>query len=159
ASGHVDGFCVGAPWNSAAVDLGVGNILHFGCEIMARVSEKVLALRQRWAEENPDIVCALVRALAGAAEFAEQAANRERVAHIVAQRLQTTSELVLRTLTGILKTSPEGSIRKSDRYILIGSEGANRPDRLQAAWAYAQVVRWRQEPLSEELQAAAESVF
>ena len=46
ASGHVDGFCVGAPWNSVAVDLGVGNILHFGCEIMARVSEKVLALRR-----------------------------------------------------------------------------------------------------------------
>ena len=51
ASEHVDAFCVGAPWNSVAVDLGVGNILHFGCEIMAQVSEKVLALRQRWADE------------------------------------------------------------------------------------------------------------
>ena len=39
ASGHVDGFCVGAPWNSVAVDMGVGNILHFGCEIMTRASE------------------------------------------------------------------------------------------------------------------------
>jgi two-component system, oxyanion-binding sensor len=159
ASGHVDGFCVGAPWNSVAVDLGVGNILHFGCEIMARVSEKVLALRQRWAEENPDIVCALVRALACATKFADEAANRERVAHIVAQRLGTTSELVVRTLTGILKTSPEGSTRKSDRYIVIGADGANRPDHLQAAWAYAQVVRWGQAPLSAELQATAESVF
>ena len=43
ASGHVDAFCVGAPWNSVAVDSGVGHILHFGCEIMAHVSEKVLA--------------------------------------------------------------------------------------------------------------------
>ena len=41
-------FLVGAPLNSVAVDLGVGNILHFRCEIMAQVSEKVLALRQRW---------------------------------------------------------------------------------------------------------------
>ncbi|HSK29243.1 MAG TPA: CmpA/NrtA family ABC transporter substrate-binding protein, partial [Candidatus Limnocylindria bacterium] len=28
ANGHVDGFCVGAPWNSVAVDLGMGRILH-----------------------------------------------------------------------------------------------------------------------------------
>jgi NitT/TauT family transport system ATP-binding protein len=142
-----------------AVDLGIGNILHFGCEIMAQVSEKVLALRQRRADEDPDTVCALVRALARATEFADQAVNREHVAHIVAQRLGTTSELVVRTLTGNLKTSPDGSIRKSDRYIVVGPSGANRPDPLQAAWAYAQVVRWGQAPLSEELQATAESVF
>ena len=36
ASKQVDAFCVGAPWNSVAVDLGVGNILHFGCEIMTQ---------------------------------------------------------------------------------------------------------------------------
>ena len=34
ASGHVDGFCVGAPWNSVAVDLGVGSSLHFVSEIL-----------------------------------------------------------------------------------------------------------------------------
>src|SRR5262249_58485374 len=60
ASKQVDVFCVGAPWNSVAVDLGVGNILHFGREIMTRVSEKVFALREQWAEENPDLVCRLL---------------------------------------------------------------------------------------------------
>jgi len=35
----------------------------------------------------------------------------------------------------------------------------NRPDPIQAAWAYAQIVRWGQAPLSEQLQADAESVF
>ncbi len=30
---HVDAFCVGAPWNSVAVDLGIGHILHFVSEI------------------------------------------------------------------------------------------------------------------------------
>ena len=54
-NGHVDGFCVGAPWNSVAVDLGIGHILHFVSEIFARAAEKVLGVRQRWAEENPDI--------------------------------------------------------------------------------------------------------
>ena len=159
ASGHVDGFCVGAPWNSVAVDLGVGNILHFGCEIMARVSEKVLALRRCWAEENHDMVCALVRALACAAEFADKAANREHVALTVSRRLGAASELVVRTLLGNLKTARDCAVRKNGSYIVIGGDGANRPDPVQAAWAYAQIVRWGQAPMSHELQATAESVF
>jgi two-component system, oxyanion-binding sensor len=159
ASGHVDGFCVGAPWNSVAVDLGVGNILHFGCEIMTRVSEKVLALRERWAEENPGALVALVCAFARASEFADKADNRARVAEIVSQRLGTTPELVVRTLSGSLKTKPAGAVRKNDRYIVIGGDGANRPNPVQAAWAYAQIVRWGQAPLSEELRRTAECVF
>ena len=51
ANGHVDAFCVGAPWNSVAVDLGVGHILHFVSDILVRAAEKVLAVRQNWAEK------------------------------------------------------------------------------------------------------------
>src|SRR5258708_18096298 len=36
AGGHVDGFCVGVPWNSVAVELGICFILPFVCEILAR---------------------------------------------------------------------------------------------------------------------------
>jgi two-component system, oxyanion-binding sensor len=159
ASGHVDAFCVGAPWNSVAVDLGVGSILHFGCEIMTRASEKALALRESWADENPDALVALIRAMARASEFAIRADNRTSVAHIVAQRVGISHELVVRTLTGNLKTMPDGKTRKSDRYIVIGGDDANRPDPVQAAWAYAQIVRWGQAPLSDELRVRAERVF
>src|SRR5450432_4900839 len=72
ASGHVDAFCVGAPWNSVAVDLGVGHILHFVSDILVRAAEKVFATRQEWSEKNPDIVAALIRAASQAAEFIEQ---------------------------------------------------------------------------------------
>src|SRR4029453_9853687 len=59
ASGHVDGFCVGAPWNSVAVDLGIGFILHFVSEILLRAAEKVLAVRERWAQEHLDTLLRL----------------------------------------------------------------------------------------------------
>ena len=55
ANGHVDAFCVGAPWNSVAVDLGIGHILHFVSDILVRAAEKVLAVRQGWSEKNPEI--------------------------------------------------------------------------------------------------------
>ena len=159
ASGHVDAFCVGAPWNSVAVDSGVGRILHFGCEIMARASEKVLAVRERWASENPDTLAALIRALARASLFVDDAGNRAAVAAAVARRLGVEAELVIRTLTGNMKIASDGTTRTNDRYLLIGRNGASRPDPVQAAWAYAQMVRWGQAPMSEELRATAQAVF
>jgi NitT/TauT family transport system ATP-binding protein len=159
ASGHVDGFCVGAPWNSVAVDSDVGRILHFGCEIMANVSEKVLAVRQRWAEDNRDTLSALVRALARAGKFVDDRNNHSAVAEVVARRIDVAPELVVRTFSGNLKVAPGDAIRRSDRYIVVGGEGASCPDPIQAAWAYAQIVRWAQAPLSEDLRVAAENAF
>src|SRR6201992_401572 len=80
-SGHVDAFCVGAPWNSVAVDLGVGHILHFVSDVLVRAAEKVLAVRQSWSERNPDVVASLVRATARGASFVEE--NREETARIL----------------------------------------------------------------------------
>ncbi len=86
ANGHVDAFCVGAPWNSVAVDLGVGHILHFVSDILVRAAEKVLAVRQSWVGEesgcaggpDPGGVCS-------AAEFIEEPENRaETAAHVLA---------------------------------------------------------------------------
>ena len=42
---------------------------------------------------------------------------------------------------------------------MVGRAGAARPDPAQAAWLYAQMVRWGQAPLSDELLAAAKAVF
>jgi two-component system, oxyanion-binding sensor len=160
ANGHVDGFCVGAPWNSVAVDLGIGIILHFVCEILSRAMEKLLAVRSRWAEENPDVLLRLVRAHRKAAEFIEDEANREEVAAILAapKRIDVTPEVIRRTLDGRMKVSPYGVGRTDKHYLLIGRERAARPDPRQIAWLYAQMVRWGQAPLSAELLAAAVAV-
>jgi NitT/TauT family transport system ATP-binding protein len=78
ANKHVDAFCVGAPWNSVAVDLGVGFILHLMSEILARAAEKVLAVRASWAQEHPDMLRAGARH-GRAAAFVEDTANRDEV--------------------------------------------------------------------------------
>jgi two-component system, oxyanion-binding sensor len=161
ASNHVDGFCVGAPWNSVAVDLGIGFILHFVSEILPRAAEKVLALRSRWAQERPDAVLRLVRAHRQAAAFIEDEANRDEVTAILAasERVGVAAEVIRRTLDGHMRVAPDGTIRKSDRYLLVGRKQAARPDPVQAAWLYAQMVRWGQAQLSSDLLAAAKAVF
>ena len=161
ASGHVDGFCVGAPWNSVAVDLGVGHILHFVSDILVRAAEKVLAVRQNWSEKNPEVVAALLRAAFRAAEFIEQPQNRAEAAHILAQpeRIGVGADIIQRTLDGRLKISPDGTTRESSRYLLLGREGAARPDPVQAAWLYAQMIRWGQTSWSPVALKTAMAVF
>jgi two-component system, oxyanion-binding sensor len=158
-NGHVDGFCVGAPWNSVAVDAGIGRILHFGCEIQSRVTEKVFAVREKWAADHPDTLAALIRALAAAAAFAEAPENLTAVSEAIAARLDVTAEIVARALTGNLKIAVDGTVRATSRYLMIGRNGAARPDPIQAAWIYAQIARWGQAPLSEESLTLAQAVF
>jgi two-component system, oxyanion-binding sensor len=161
ANKHVDAFCVGAPWNSVAVDLGIGFILHFVSEILTRAAEKVLGVRDSWAQENPEVLGRLVRAHRRAAAFIEDAANRDEVAAILAapNRIDLSAEVIRRTLDGRMKVAPDGTTRTSARYLLVGREGAARPDPVQAAWLYAQMVRWGQAPLSADMLAAAKRVF
>jgi ABC-type nitrate/sulfonate/bicarbonate transport system substrate-binding protein len=159
ANGQVDAFCVGAPWNSIAVDRGVGFILHFVSDILVRAAEKVLAVRQSWSEKNPEVLAALIRAAFRATEFIEH--NRAETAHILAQpeRVGVDADIIRRTLDGRLKVAPDGTIRESSRYLLVGREGAARPDPVQAAWLYAQMVRWGQASISPEALRIAKAVF
>ena len=158
---QVDGFCVGAPWNSVAVDLGIGEILHFVSEILSRAAEKLLAVRQRWADDNLDLLARLVRAHARAADFVEDAGNREEAAALLAapNRIGVAPEVIRRTLDGNMKLSRDGAVRTDARYLLVGRAGAARPDPVQAAWLYAQMVRWGQAPLSREMLADARAVW
>ena len=160
-NGHVDAFCVGAPWNSIAVDLGIGRILHFVSDILVSAVEKVLAVRQDWSEKNPDVVTALVRAHIRAAEFIEQPQNRAEAARILGQpeRIGVDPEVIQRTLDGRLKIASDGTMRESGRYLLVGREGAARPDPAQAAWLYAQMVRWGQTALRPDALRTAMGVF
>jgi ABC-type nitrate/sulfonate/bicarbonate transport system substrate-binding protein len=161
SSGQVDGFCVGAPWNSVAVDLGVGRILHFSTDIVARGAEKVFAVRESWAARNADALMGLIRALQRAADFIEAPGNHPEVAALLARpdRIGVEAEVVMRTLDGRLKVSAEGAVRPHADYLLVGRGGATRPDPVQAAWLYAQMVRWGQTTPSKDKAAQAMGVY
>ena len=50
-------------------------------------------------------------------------------------------------------------MRDSSRYLLVGREGADRPEPSQAAWLYSQMVRWGQTAISRDALATAMAVF
>jgi len=161
ANGHVDGFCVGAPWNSVAVDLGVGRILHFSVDILAHGAEKVLAVREAWAAKNTDTLMRLIRALQKAADFIATPGNHPEVAGLLARpdRIGVDPDVIMRTLQGRLKVAGDGTVREHPDYMLISRNGATRPDPAQAAWLYAQMVRWGQTTLSRDRAALAMGAY
>lgn len=161
ASGQVDGFCVGAPWNAVAVARRIGNILHFGPDILPRAVEKILAVRQHWAGENADVLAALIRALRKAALFVEDVAHHAEVAGILARpdRVHTDADIIRAVLAGRLTMAAGGPERTSSEYMLFARDHADRPDAEQAAWIYAQMVRWGQTEDSAAGLEAARAVF
>jgi NitT/TauT family transport system ATP-binding protein len=161
AKGLVDGFCVGAPWNSIAVAAGLGFILHFGCEIFSQAPEKVLAMRESAIDADRDRTAALVRALVAAARHAEAPAHRREIAALLARpdRVGVDAELISRTLQGRLLVKAGGEARSRDDYLILARDGACRPEPVRGAWLYAQALRWGQARFKPDDLEAAKSAM
>lgn len=144
AHGRVEGFCVGAPWNSLAVELGLGRILHLGVDLVRRCPEKVLAMRVAWQEEHSETAARLTRALARAGHWLGEPENRDEAAARLAatDRLDVPAAVISRTLEGRLPTGVGETVRRADDYMLFA--GATRPDPRHAAWLFSQMTRWMQ---------------
>lgn len=161
AAGEVDGICVGEPWNSIAVDRGVGHIALATAQIWRRGVEKVLAMRAAVLDDRRDTVEALVRALhAAAAHFVEPDAV-EASAEILArpEYLDAPQGAVLRAITDRIRIAPGGEPIHYPDFMFQYREAANFPWRSQAAWLYSQMVRWDFMTFDPAQAAAAGNVF
>lgn len=161
AAGEIDGICVGEPWNSIAVDRGVGQIALATAQIWRRGVEKVLALRAEVADDRREAVLALVRALHAAAEHFVRPETAEDSAAILARReyLDAPRDAILRAITDRIRVVPGGAPVHYPDFMFQYREAANFPWRSQAAWLYSQMTRWDGAGFSTDDAAAAAGVF
>lgn len=161
AAGEVDGICVGEPWNSIAVDRGVGRIALATSQIWRRGVEKVLALRSAVVAERHDAVLRLIRALHAAAAHFVDPANAETNAAVLARPdyLDASPDAVLRAITDRLRLIPGGEPVHYPDFMFQYRQAANFPWRSQAAWLYAQMTRWDGIAYSDADAATATGVF
>lgn len=157
AKRQVDGFCVGAPWNAVAAETGVGVVLHPGCRIFSPSPEKTLALSLSLVEREPRLAVALVRACLRGAAFVADEENRDEVVAVLARRdrVGVGAQALRRALDGSLIAT--GALNRE--FLLFGDRSTGRPDPYQAAWLYAQMLRWGQARLFPESASAARAVF
>jgi len=158
-SGGIDGYCVGEPWNSAGVAEKGAHIATVKASIWQSSPDKVLGMRAQWAEEHPDLVAALIRALHQGALWCADAENHAEIAAIMSppHYLGHPAALVQRALSGQLAIGG-GVERKVADFYLPYARAANFPWKSHALWFYSQMVRWGEvAPSAENAALAAES--
>jgi two-component system, oxyanion-binding sensor len=142
ASGQIDGYCVGEPWNSVGVASGAGRIIATKSSIWASSPEKVLAVREDWAEENMETLHALLRALYRSAEWCGQPSNHSELAALLSSPnyLGQPASVILPALDGSI-LGEAGSSASPD-FFQPHARAATFPWQSHALWFYSQMVRW-----------------
>jgi NitT/TauT family transport system ATP-binding protein/nitrate/nitrite transport system substrate-binding protein len=145
AAGELDGFCAGEPWNAVAEDEKLGDVALRSFEVWRDGPEKVLGVTAAWAERNPEVLQALVRALLKAAAWADDPENRPQLARVLAR-----AEYVDASEASILRSLPTTTFHRN---------AANAPLPVQAGWLLSQMIRWGQAPRDLDVRAVTEQVY
>ncbi|MFD2166849.1 CmpA/NrtA family ABC transporter substrate-binding protein [Thalassotalea euphylliae] len=135
----IDGFCVGGPWNAKAVRDGVGVTCVTSCDIWPNVPEKVLALKSKWQQDNPESTKAIIYALKKACDWLSFVGNRFEAARMLSQHnyLDLHVSVIAPSLIGSCLVHHELSPRSVPNYNRFsGSEGdtINQPDYFHGEW-------------------------
>jgi ABC-type nitrate/sulfonate/bicarbonate transport system substrate-binding protein len=133
-AGHLDGFCVGEPWNSVAVQLRAGWCAATSADLDSGHPEKVLMVRREFAVKRRSEHVALVAALLGACEFCAAPENRERISATLARPefVGVSAEILRRGMSGKFGCGHEGN--QAPEFCVFHGNGANEPAGDKAAW-------------------------
>jgi nitrate/nitrite transport system substrate-binding protein len=134
-AGHLDGFCVGEPWNSVAVQSRVGWIAATSSELDSQHPEKVLMVRGDFAAKRGEEHVALVAALLEACEFCDQPENHWQIVETLARpEYVGVSENSLRHGIDGKIDFGHGQERAVHDFCIFHRDNANEPGGDKAAW-------------------------
>lgn len=160
-AGNIDGYCVGEPWNSRAVNEGHGFVIATDLDIFPGHIEKVLGVREEWANKYPQTHLALVKALLEACEYCDDLRNREEIVTILSQD-QYVGCFDEDIRPGFLdpydwgtNTEPKILPRFNQFYV----NKTNCPDRVEALWAMTEMARWGIVPFPKDWLTIIERVW
>lgn len=143
-NGQLDGYCVGEPWNSQAVQEGLGYVLATEQDIWPGHPEKVLGVRESWADRYPQTHLALVKALLEACAYCDDRRNREDILEILSQP-QYVGSAIESMRPGFLGPYDRGAGEKPQTiqgYNQFSIGQANCPGRAEGLWILTQLARW-----------------
>lgn len=133
-AGTLDGYCAGEPWNTLAVQQGQGWCPAWSAALAPGHVEKVLMVRDHFADRRATEHRALISALAEAAAWCDLPANRTALAGMLAapEYLNLEAGVIEPTLLG--RFSPRPGLTESVPDFLVFSRGdANAPTAARAA--------------------------
>lgn len=145
ASGAIDGYCVGEPWSTAATKASLGRIATVKAALWRSSPEKVLGVTAKWAEQEPDALAALLRAMGRSAQWCASPQNHGALAEMLAARavIDRPAAWMQHGLSGNLDIGG-GEIRHAEDFFVPFAKAATFPWKSHALWFYSQMVRWQQ---------------
>ncbi|MEM1050520.1 MAG: ABC transporter substrate-binding protein [Pseudomonadota bacterium] len=160
-AGEIDSSCVGEPWNSIAVEKGVGQIVLATAQIWRRGVEKVLALREERLTEIRPAVEGLIRAMRRTGKHFVNPDNWDTNAAILSrpEYCDAPHQLVRRAISDRLVLRPGEQVLEYPDFMFQFHEAANFPWVSQAEWLYSQLVRWDGLAYDRSAAKAAANVF
>ncbi len=143
-AGNIDGYCVGEPWNNHAVLDGDGVVLATDNDIWPSHPEKVLGVREDWAEQYPKTHLALVQALIEACEYCDDRRHRGEIVELLSQNKYVgVPPQYLRP--GFLEPYVTGQGRSAASILRFNQffiDHSSCPNRAEALWILTQLARW-----------------
>ena len=134
------GYCVGEPWNSLAVMVHEGWCAATSADLAPLHPEKVLMVRQDFAQERAGEHLALVASLYEACRFCDRPEHRERLLETLAEPryLDTPIQALRMSMAGTFDFG-HGRIEKMADFHLFHRHGANLPTAERANWVLDQM--------------------
>ncbi len=146
-AGTIDGYCVGEPWNQAAVAQGIGVPIATDQHIKTTNPEKVFGLREDFATTNPETTKAVLRAIIKAQQWLDENdnANREEAVEILArpEYVGADVEVIANSMTGSF-TFEQDDTREAPDFNIFFRDFAGYPYYSDAIWYLTQMRRWGQ---------------
>jgi nitrate/nitrite transport system ATP-binding protein len=143
-AGHIDGYCAGEPWNSRAIQEGLGYAIATDLDIWPGHPEKVLGVREDWAAQHPETHIALLKALMEACEYCDDRRHREEIATLLA-RPEYVGTPVTYIRPGFIDPYDRGNgevPQNLPRYNQFHVNHTNCPGRVEGLWILTQLARW-----------------
>ena len=144
-AGTILGYCVGEPWNQAAVFKGVGVPIITDHDIWKFNPEKVFGVSAKWADENPNTHLAVIKALIRAGIWLDDPANRAEAVKILSQPsyVGADEEVIASSMTGSFEYE-KGDKRPAPEFNVFFKHFATYPFYSDAIWYLTQMRRWGQ---------------
>ena len=146
-AGTIEGYCVGEPWNQAAVFKGIGVPVITDTEIWKNNPEKVFGITAEFAKKYPNTTIAITKALIRAAEWldANNGANRAEAVRILSrpQYVGADAKVIANSMTGTFEYE-KGDKRDIPDFNVFFRYDATYPFYSDAIWFLTQMRRWGQ---------------
>jgi nitrate/nitrite transport system ATP-binding protein len=141
-SHEIDGFCVGEPWNTQAVQEGLGFVIATDLDIWAGNPEKVLGFKESWVQQHPNTHAAIVQAVLEACEYCDEPRHRKEILVLLTQHLNVSPQYISPGLIGPFDRGGNTLPEHLPRYHQFHVENANCPRSIEGLWILTQLARW-----------------